>query len=1090
MLSQVQYINQSNSIKDWSLGEYIGIPFEKHLYRVLSRYMEKYNGKVLVYDTPASRDDGKDIIIESTTDIHNLMGHDFYLREKSKIKIYIECKTSTNDKISWNQLAGNVARIENDDIQYYVVATNTTLVPYTFYQFAKETKKRDIEFLLVDQSLLAPYLVEEGALIGEIELTDLINNKQQGICSEYQVLRYEKNMRTCFEIYLLIRNYNFEADKIQIVLGTDHNWTLSPDKIDILLGKNQFRCIKLVAERNYSGGIDQLNIIFHSNYSNRVIEVKGINMDFDFVPSLHGKQHYEVLDELFDLITTSTTFQTRFLIGESGCGKSRIIDELYTKVSGRNVSMFLIKCTRNEANVKSDLIKLLTEKEMLHEVQNNTSLESIIKQINTEFHRCVLIFDDIHNLNVLLDEMKKVILMNVNKAITIILLGRNDYSAGTLDYYSFLQWCESNDDIKGKEITNLTEPDATNLIRSVINDVPLIVLQDLLSKSNRNPLFIVQFIEYLLEMNLAHVINRSTVGILNTDTFATKKYIPDAIEKIYKNRCSILAKESDGVHMLNFLRLVSFIGVTFPKEIPLLYFHENSQLIDILIKRKFLSFTEDGELCFFHETLFLYFRHELMSCARTYKHIWKEILNFEEYLNQLDSGVAHFYNNNYKLSAEKLAPVWDACNSMNNYSAVNINREYYEYLDIVYQLAKREKNAELQKKIILYKVYTALHYYAPMIAVNECAYATKLINSNKKLSEDNMFLYSITELKAHGYMNAGQLKNSERYLTECLTMSLLYPKKFEAVSKFDMYDRLAGLYIKYNHFMLAENYNKLSETIAAEIKDKDLMSLALITKAKLNLYINPKEAEKLLLEARELLKEKSYERTFFHNELSIIIQQLPLHKDDIDWIDQAETLTDNYRQLSIQNSFSSSVIRSYLILAVLEFHSNSGTNRFEKAEMFISHGIDASIKYGIGTYIWEFYNLKLIISTRLHKNEEYIMKIVKTIERMLKQQNLFYLGNLDFCYANILVLTNIGKYYTKETDFYKFMNSISCNEGLYNSSCNFNCEDPRCQYVCERAVNQFKSQLKHVRQNHLLLMDKSVTYSLFDEKTGYYIALS
>ena len=93
MLSQIQYIDQTNVIKNWSLKEWIGIPFERHLYQVLSHHMEKYNGKVLVYDTPSSRDDGKDIIIESAIDIHDLMGHNFYLSGKEKIRIYIECKT-------------------------------------------------------------------------------------------------------------------------------------------------------------------------------------------------------------------------------------------------------------------------------------------------------------------------------------------------------------------------------------------------------------------------------------------------------------------------------------------------------------------------------------------------------------------------------------------------------------------------------------------------------------------------------------------------------------------------------------------------------------------------------------------------------------------------------------------------------------------------------------------------------------------------------------------------------------------------------------------------------------------------------------
>lgn len=1088
MLSQVQYINQPDFINNWYLGDCLGIPFEKHLYRVISRHMSKYNGNILVYDTPSSRDDGKDIIIESTTDIHDLMGHDFYLRGRNKIRIYIECKTSNSEKISWNQLAGNIARVENDDIQYYIVATNTTLVPYTFYQFAKAAKERNIEFFLIDQSLLVPYLIQQNAFIGEIK--NLEKDKHQEIYSEYQVLRYEKNNQTCFEIYLLIRNYSSKAEKIKITLGTDHDWTLSPSDIDALLEKNQYRCIKLVAKRNYFGGIDQLNIIFQLNHSKNIIEVKGMDLDFEFVPPMFGKQHNDILDILTDLVTTSNTLQVRYLIGESGCGKTRIIDELYAKILGRNVIIISIKCTRNENKVKLDLVKVLQEKGVLHKVRKNASLESIIKNIDTEFQRCVLIFDDIHNLTQLLVELKKVISMNLDKAITVILLGRNDYSAGTLEYYSFLQWCQVNNSLKGDEIRNLKEADGINLIHSIINDVPQLVLKEILAKSNCNPLFIVQFIEYLLEINLAHIINRTTVGILNVDTFSTKKYIPDAIEKIYKNRCSILAKESNGTNMLNFLYLVSFVGITFPKEIALLYFQEDYQLIDILLKRKFLTFSDSGDLCFFHETLFLYFRNRLLIYSKTHQSIWKEILFFKEYLNRFDCGVAYFYNNDYQQAIEKLIPIFVSCNSMKNYSAVSITPEYYDYLEVAYQIAGKENNIGLQKKIILYKIYTALHYYAPIIAVDECIRAAALINSNKKLAEDDLFLYNINELKAHGYMNAGQLKNSERYLTECLTMSLLYPQKFDAASRFDMYDRLAGLYIKYNHYLLAENYNKLSEILAEEMEDTDLLALALMTKAKLNLYINPGLTEKLLLRVKGLLEGNNSSRTYCHNEISIIIQQLPSHKNDMDWIAQKKISTDYYCHLSIENNFNSSVIRSYLLLATLEFLSNSDTNHFEKAEEFISKGIDASIKYGIATYIWEFYNLKLIIATRLHKSEEYKMKIVETIRRMLKQQNLFYLGALDFCYANILVLTNIGNYLTQEQDFYRFMNSISCNDGLYNSGCNFNCDDPHCQYVCEKSVEQFKMQYEHVHHNNLLLMDKSVTYSLFDEQTGFYIALS
>lgn len=1085
MLSQVQYVNQKNFIKNWKLGNSKGIPFENHIYLTLLRQAEKYNGKVLVYKTPSSRDDGKDIIIKSSINIKNLMGHDFYLRGRSDITIYIECKSSDSDNISWNQLAGNIARVENDDIQYYVVVTNTTLVPYTYYQFDKNTKEKNITFYLVDQTLLAPFLFEQNSFIGDIENTPELND----IYNEYQVLSYEKEMHTYFEIYLLVRNYKNSTEKIKIMLKTDHDWGMSPSELTIALEKNHFQCLKFIAKRKYYDGINQLSIVFQLNHLKNVIEVKGMNLDFNFIPSLYGKQHYEVVDTLFTLVTNSTTYHSRYLIGESGCGKSRIIDELYKKVSGRNVAIITIKCVNNESKVKQELIKALNGKALIDKIRKNATLSTIINEIDASYQKCVIIFDDIHNLNKnLLQEIRKICLLNLSKAITVILSGRNDFSAGTSEYFSFLLWILSSKTMKGDIIKNLDEPDGINMIRSIISDVPEIVLQKILSKSKCNPLFIIQYIEYLLEINMAHIINRTTVGILNIDTFSTMKYIPDVIEKLYEDRCKILKKEHKGNDMQNFLYIASFIGITFPKELGILHFNGDTQLIDKLIEKKFLMFAENGELCFFHESLYLYFRNKLITHSNIPKSIWKEILKYKEYLNKYDMGVVYYHIEDYKRSAESLADVLESCNHMENYSAANVNQEYYNYLDIVYKLAEIEKNLTLQKKVMIYKIYTALHFYAPMVAVNECIYAVDLMKRRKEFSDDSLFLYTITELKAHGYLNAGQLRNAEQYFMECLTMSLLNSENFSDVSKFDMYDRMAGLYIKYNHFLLAENYNKLSVEMADKLEDDSLRALSLITNAKLNLYIDSEKSEKSLLEAKKLLKTNS--RTYCHAELSMIIQRLPLYNNDKEWISATKKIVNKNRELSIENSFSSSVIRSNLVLAVLEFIENRDTHNFKIAEQYISYGIDSSIQYGIATYIWEFYNLKLIIASKLHYDEERIMKIIETLKRMLKQQNLYYLGTLDFCYANVLVLTNIGKYLTRENEFYQFMNDISFNDGHYNSGCNFDCDNKSCLHICEGVTTRFKLEYERIRDNYLLLMNDTAKYSLIDEETGYYIALS
>lgn len=192
----------------------------------------------------------------------------------------------------------------------------------------------------------------------------------------------------------------------------------------------------------------------------------------------------------------------------------------------------------------------------------------------------------------------------------------------------------------------------------------------------------------------------------------------------------------------------------------------------------------------------------------------------------------------------------------------------------------------------------------------------------------------------------------------------------------------------------------------------------------------------------------------------------------------------------MENRFASSVIRSYLVLSALEFFSYDNKKSFCTAEKLLSDGIDASIRYGIGTYIWEFYNLKYIIAAKQHADSDYIMKVIETIRRMLKQQNLCYLGSLDFCYANVLVLTNIAKYLKHESEFYQFLAGITYNDNRYNSGCDFNCGGQDCVYVCEQSIARFKEEFTKIQHNKLLLVDDKQSYGLIDEETGYYIALS
>ena len=217
MFSHVTYINSENYIRKWPMGKDLGLPFESRIYKILSKQLgRQYGQKIKIWKTEDTQDNGKDIIIQSETDLLNFMGRDLYLRGRKRITIYIECKSSDDNNITFNQLAGNASRVKNDDVQYYILVTNTTIVPFTFYNFNEDLKKisdKPIEFMLVDQTLLFPYLRECEETIGDT--TAFLDYFPKGICGEYQILTENNNSKKNFKIYLLIRNYN-EEEKITI----------------------------------------------------------------------------------------------------------------------------------------------------------------------------------------------------------------------------------------------------------------------------------------------------------------------------------------------------------------------------------------------------------------------------------------------------------------------------------------------------------------------------------------------------------------------------------------------------------------------------------------------------------------------------------------------------------------------------------------------------------------------------------------------------------------------------------------------------------------------------------------------------------
>ena len=70
MLSTVKYITPNINNQPWNIGNDIGHNFEEHIYKSIVKILNaSFSNDIRIFMTPATRDDGRDVVIESNKDI-------------------------------------------------------------------------------------------------------------------------------------------------------------------------------------------------------------------------------------------------------------------------------------------------------------------------------------------------------------------------------------------------------------------------------------------------------------------------------------------------------------------------------------------------------------------------------------------------------------------------------------------------------------------------------------------------------------------------------------------------------------------------------------------------------------------------------------------------------------------------------------------------------------------------------------------------------------------------------------------------------------------------------------------------------------
>lgn len=1083
MLSVIQDITNRVNGQKWALGATLGHNFESKIYDIISKQVAPLFSKGLrIVATPKSRDDGKDIIISSPVDIPSLLNCSFFLKDKSEIKIYIECKSSNAGPISLDKIICNITRVKEDKIDYFVLVTNTSITPYTHYKMYKDLKMYNIELVVVDQYLLHKYLESRKEIIGEYKPLDFTPT----IGAEYQTLKSIDNGYASYEIYLSFRNYTNKTHYLSLKLLTDRNWSIDIPTYSGFLNPYAGEVKKVKVVREYVDGIQDLIFKVVMGDKETQIHIQGNDLKPIFELPFIGQKRLELKENI--ITTLLNKKRICFLYGDAGMGKTRIIQEVYKTLQGQNFDFGFFTLGSN--NIILKINDFLIKKGYQKEKYDN--LFQLVSRSKNPYRHAVLIIDDFHNSSHKLLLSLRKLARGYDSPISMILCGRTDFSAGNSEYFSFTQWAIESDNIYSFHIDQLDMEETKRLIRIVINHVPNIVLNKLAEQSQNNPLFIVQYIEYMLETDLFTIVSRNTVGIQNIEGFASQDYMPADIDKIYQARWIHLSKCAEAIEMENILLLCIINHGILTNQQIIYLFNENMEALKVLLARRFIQLGNDGNYCLIHESLFLFIKRQLLTNKKYQKRIANIILQKDlvyNTLNTLDKGMLALWNNDKKMALEYFTPTVNILYQIKNHSSINIDIEMYEYLYYIYDLFyKKPQSERLIKNIILARVYIALHYFTPQKAVQECNIAISVLKKNTIFKDESLY-YTLLEHQAHSYINSGQLNSGEFILKKLQAINLSNSKIFSLDTIFDMYDKFCNIYIKKNCHDLACIYNKLSLSTAEEKDDDNLRALAYISRAKIYFYSDPEQAKENLIKADDILQRGSSLRILCHNNVTKLIFDC-VYTGENDWKNMRYK-ADKLLKIAIENSFTNSIIRLHLLLALCEFMQSNVESNFKTCFYHISLGIDASIRFGIGTYIWQFYNLLAIIYTHQNYDSNEIMKLFETVFSILNRQGLLYIGNRDFCYGNLLAISNIAFFWQQnkmETIFYKKIGKVNFMESI--SLCDYECSKPSCSYLCPNELSFLKRQYIRAQNKKILFYENKNQYCFRDPKTEYFIIIS
>ncbi len=1081
MLSTIQMITEGEYKKcDWGLS---GLEFEDMIFdRIAYELQSAFSQGAKLERTPNTRDGGVDLIITSTCPV-SVMGQNFSMRGKKRITIYIECKYTTQKILPLEKFSKNLLIAARKKTDYFLLVTNASISPYSFYEAANTFSSEVNMFRLVDQDTLLRCLNASDPRIHNIP------KKIPALFVAYQTEKKYVNGHLGLDVYIQFKSNTPDATSCDLQLISDRNWLLEKNNIHIILDSNATVCKKITVERINHDGVNDILLQFILDGERRTVQIVGTSTQYNFVLPFCGEAHRSLLSEIIHNTTQNDHIHLMCLTGEAGIGKSRIMDEACNTLILQGNTCFRFTFTHETS--LTDLCNNV-RKQMKLPASTDASFLQIVSELSTKpLKRYFLVIEDIHNApEQFFNELRMINQCSCSHSpVYLAVAGRDDNTVCNEPYYTFLEWCKCMKEssiCSFRKVPALEKEECINLIKSIINEAPSFVINKIQVFSQGNPFFLIQYIEYLLETKIIHLVNRTTVGITNAVTFCNNLYIPAGVEDIIGRRFSILqTKQSENT--INFLNILAYMGGAVSTQFFNYYFGDDSaETLSMLFENHLLKQTDQG-VSFDHESIFLFVRERIKKktckencCKNLYSKPMLMML-----IPSLKVGEIQLYAGDIKAAKEHFHPLIMELEGASNISSINLTPQYYEYYFSVYEFANKLDSPQLDKHALLGIVYTAMHNLSSGNVDMAFHFVNKQLNSRHQ--NDQQLKTTIKVLYAHYYLSVGKTSKAKQYINELLALERYSPELFDDQTRFNLFDRASSLFLQENHIEPAQKYNRLAWNIAVHCKDYKLMTLAKIIEAKICFYTNTHEALNTIKAAEELAGIELATRIACHNKIGKLTAEILIagasKETGIKYMPQAIILLEE----SLQVGYPLAIIRTHYLLAVLHYL----VEEIALAKQHLENGIEISIKIGNMKLLPQYYNLKLIIASTENQPIEILSRYAETAIEYMRQQDMLFLGALDFGSVNIINVTNHAiflKEYLPETESYKFMRTIEFYGA--NGTCDYECSSHKeCRYSCNMSREVYLENYQRIQYGQMLFMNEHSTYHFRDIHSPFYIPL-